>query len=228
MVLSTYILPVSAIQALARKVIYEAGRLDLDHMAGFVVLEGIDGCGKSTVARLVVSRLGDRAVLTGEPTNSWIGRAVHRGDKKTVSPYTDALLFMADRAEHTLEIRKSIARGKLVVSDRYYHSTIAYQAAFLEDTHPGDAFEWLLDANLKISLKPNLTVLLVIPPGLGLERARGRGKFSRFERLDFLKKVHRNYQRLARLDKSIVKVDGTQPLDDVVERVLDLISERNL
>ena len=97
-------------------------------MSGFVVLEGIDGCGKSSVARLVAKRLGTKAVLTREPTDSWIGRAVRRGDKHKVSPYTDALLFMADRAQHTEEISRLLERRKTVVCDRYYHSTVAYHS----------------------------------------------------------------------------------------------------
>lgn len=197
-------------------------------MAGFVVLEGIDGCGKSTVARMVAKRLGKRAVLTSEPTDSWIGRAVRRGDRAEVSPYTDALLFMADRAQHTLAIKDLLKKGKTVVSDRYYHSTVAYQAANLRREFKGDAFKWLLEANLRISIKPDLTVLLAIPPELGLERISSRASYSRFERLRFLKEVHKNYLRLARLDRSIINVDGSQSLDRVVEQVLRLIKERNI
>ena len=142
-------------------------------MAGLVVLEGIDGCGKSSVAGIVAKKLGRRAVLTREPTDSWIGEAVRKGDDRKVSPYTDALLFMADRSIHTLDIVDLIKKGKLVVCDRYYHSTVAYQAAFLKNTFHGDVFKWLLDANLKLSIHPDLTVLLNIPPELGLERIRG-------------------------------------------------------
>lgn len=197
-------------------------------MAGFVVLEGIDGCGKSSVSRLLAKRLGGRAVLTREPTGSWLGQAVRRGESKKVSPYTDALLFMADRAQHTLIIRELVEKGKAVICDRYYHSTVAYQAAFLKDTFEGDAFRWLLDANLKISLRPDLTILLVIPPELALERIKGRSKLSRFERLDFLKEVHRNYLRLAQLDPTIVKVDATQELEPVVDEVLKLVKRRKV
>lgn len=197
-------------------------------MAGFVVIEGIDGCGKSTVARLISDRIGKRAVLTREPTDSWIGKAVKEGDRRQVSPYTDALLFMADRAQHTSEIKKLLAAGKLVISDRYYHSTVAYQAANLEKVFPGDAFRWLLDANLKISIHPNLTVLLVVSPEVGLKRVGRRGKLSRFEKLGFLNKVHRNYLKLARIDKSIVKVDASMDLGTVVDEVLRLVSKRKL
>lgn len=197
-------------------------------MAGFVVIEGIDGCGKSSVTRIVAKKLGRRAVLTREPTDSWIGQAVRKGEDRKVSPYTDALLFMADRSIHTLDIIDLIKKGKLVVCDRYYHSTVAYQAAFLKSTFHGDAFKWLLDANLKLSIHPDLTVLLDIPPELGLERIRGRRALSRFEKLDFLKEVHKNYLKLARQDRSIVRIDATRPLAEVVADVIKQIRERKL
>jgi len=197
-------------------------------MARFVVLEGIDGCGKSSVSRELARRLGKGAVLTREPTDSWIGRAVRRGDRKRVSPYTDALLFMADRSQHTMEIADMLKKGRTVICDRYYHSTVAYQAAYLKDAFRGDAFGWLLEANQRISIHPDLTILLVIPPELGLERIKGRTRLSRFERLGFLREVHRNYLRLARLDHSIVKVDATRDLDSVVADALRLVRQRNI
>ena len=197
-------------------------------MTGFVVIEGIDGCGKSSVARLVAKRIGRRAVLTREPTESWIGRAVRKGDKSQISPYIDALLFMADRVLHTEEITQLQRKKKLVISDRYYHSTVAYQAANLQKEFKGDAFNWLLEANLRISLHPDLTVLLVISPESALKRVGKRGRLSRFEKLGFLRKVHKNYLELARLDKSIVKVDASQDLETVVDEVLSLISRRKL
>ncbi len=197
-------------------------------MAGLVVLEGIDGCGKSSIAKLLADAMGKRAILTREPTDSWIGKAVKRVDRGKTSPYTDALLFMADRAKHTEQMREWIAKGKLVISDRYYHSTVAYQAAYLKGTFDGDAFEWLLESNLRISIRPDLTVFLDIPPEVGMERIKGRKKFSRFEKLEFLRDVRKNYLRLARVDRSMVKVDGDRPLDTVAAEVIGLIGRRKL
>lgn len=194
-------------------------------MAGLVVLEGIDGCGKSTVAKEVARRLGERAVLTREPTDSWIGRAVKEGDGSEISPYTDALLFMADRAQHTLEMAEMVRQGRLVVCDRYYHSTVAYQTASLRRRGLGDNFAWLLDANTRISLKPDITFLLVLPPERMPERISDRGERSRFERLDFLEEVARNYERLAEADRSMVRLDATAPVEHVVQRVLDAVRE---
>ncbi len=197
-------------------------------MTGLVVLEGIDGCGKSSVAKLLAEAVGKRAVLTREPTDSWIGKAVKRGDRGKISAYTDALLFMADRAKHTEQMREWIAKGKLVVCDRYYHSTVAYQAAYLKGRFDGDPFEWLLESNLRISIRPDLTVLLDITPEVGMERIQGRKRFSRFEKLEFLREVRRNYLRLARVDRSIVKVNGARDLDTVAAEVISLVRRRKL
>jgi len=197
-------------------------------MAGFVVLEGIDGCGKSSVAKAVVDAVGERALLTFEPTDSWIGEAVRKGDGRNISPYTDALLFMADRAQHTLEIADRVREGRLVVSDRYYHSTVAYQTAALKAAGKGDNFDWLLDANTRISLRPDITFIVLIDPELALERVGRRGKLSRFERLEFLKEVQANYERLAELDDTVVRLDGKEPLEKVVGRVLERLREAKL
>jgi dTMP kinase len=197
-------------------------------MAGFVVLEGIDGCGKSSVAKAVVDAIGERALLTYEPTDSWIGEAVRKGDGRNISPYTDALLFMADRAQHTLEIADRVREGRLVVSDRYYHSTVAYQTAALKAAGKGDNFDWLLDANTRISLRPDITFIVLIDPELALERVGRRGKLSRFERLEFLKEVQANYERLAELDDTVVRLDGKEPLEKVVGRVLERLREAKL
>ena len=71
-------------------------------------------------------------------------------------------------------------------------------------------------------------MFLVIPPELGLRRIKGRSKLSRFERLAFLKEVHKNYLRLAQLDQTIVKLDGTKDLESVVGEVLKLIKQRKI
>lgn len=197
-------------------------------MARFIVVEGIDGCGKSSVAAKVAEGLGDNAVLTREPTDSWIGKAVREGEKGDVSPYLDALLFMADRAQHTLEIAKQLADGKTVVCDRYYHSTVAYQTAHLRLCSLGDNFHWLLEANMRISIHPDITFLLVVDPETAFKRIGGRGWTSRFEQADFLRDVQDNYRRLARSDDSMVQIDAEAPLEKVVEEVMRAIERSKI
>jgi dTMP kinase len=197
-------------------------------MAGLIVLEGIDGCGKSTVAKAVADMLGPKAVLTREPTDSWIGKAVRKGEEKEISPYTDALLFMADRAQHTLEMSGLIAKGKTVVTDRYYHSTVAYQTASLRRRSLGDNFRWLLEANMRISIRPDVTFVLIVDPETAIERVGRRSELSRFEKLDFLKEVQRNYKRLARTQKDMVLIDADRSLAEVTGDVTARVKERKV
>jgi len=197
-------------------------------MAGLIILEGIDGCGKSTVAKRLAKALGENVVLTREPTDSWMGKAVKDGDGKEVSPYTDALLFMTDRAYHVTEMVEEIKKGKLIVCDRYYHSTVAYQTASLKRKGLGDNFGWLLDANTRIAIKPDVTYLLRVPVDVALERMSDRPEKSRFEKAEFLQEVSTNYDRLASMDSTIVMIDATKDPDEVLEQILSDIKERNI
>lgn len=197
-------------------------------MAGLIILEGIDGCGKSTVAKRLAETIGGNVVLTREPTDSWMGRAVKDGDGKEVSPYTDALLFMTDRAYHVAEMVEEVKKGKLVICDRYYHSTVAYQTASLRRKGLGDNFDWLLDANTRIAIKPDATYLLRVPVDVALKRMSDRPEKSRFEKAEFLQEVSANYDRLASMDSTIIMIDATKDPDEVLEQILSDIKERNI
>jgi dTMP kinase len=193
----------------------------------FVSLEGIDGCGKSTVARLLLKGLtkdGVKAVLTAEPTGSWLGKAVRRGWAEHVDPLTEAFLFMADRVEHIKEISKWMAEGKLVVSDRYVDSTIAYQGAELEKRFRGkapEAMQLLRKMHDSFLLLPDLTLYLRVTPETGMSRLSGRKGLTKFEKLAFLRKVARNYDLLAeREPRRIAVIDASRPLEKVAESAL--------
>lgn len=195
-------------------------------MARFIVLEGIDGSGKSSIARALPERLGDPdIVLTEEPTKTWLGDAVRRSHVERTSPLTEAFLFMADRVAHTEEIGRWLEEDRTVISDRYYHSTIAYQGAALEEKPVPDPVAWLLDMNRKIALEPDLVILFDVDPELALSRLNDRDELSKFEKLEFLRKVASNYRRLADMCENIVIVDSSRPigavLDEVVRRVRD-------
>jgi len=195
-----------------------------------VVFEGIDGSGKTSVAQDVYEALeGERdVVLTVEPTDSWLGEAVRKSHAVGVDPYTEAFLFMADRAAHTEQIRQWLSEGKLVLCDRYYPSTVAYQSASFTGAAARGAFEWLLEANRRISLRPDLTCFLAVDPELAFRRVRGRTGTSKFERLVYLRKVDRNYRRLAKIDPSFVTIDASGLVEDAVDEVLGLFLKRRL
>ena len=164
-----------------------------------VTCEGIDGSGKSTACRGLVDALRARGVdarARVEPTRTWLGEAVRRGFTEPISPWSEALLFMADHATHVEEARSDLAQGAVVVSDRWSDSTFAYQGAVLDK--PGfDALLWLQDTELPFDLKPDLTLLFDLAPEEALRRVNARGSAEKFERLEFLEKVRDNYLRLA-------------------------------
>lgn len=193
----------------------------------FIVFEGIDGTGKSTVARLVSERLresGKDCVLTMEPSDSWIGDAVRRANENGTDDLAEALLFMADRAEHTKQIEVMLSEGTWVVCDRYYASTLAYQTATL-GARLDEPMQWLWNINQRIIRIPDVTYYFVLEVEKALDRMSDRPGRSKFEKLDFLKQVDLNYQKVEATDPSFHRVDADRTLDDVLSYVLDHIRE---
>jgi len=121
----------------------------------FICLEGLDGCGKTTQAKMLVRNLQKsyNAVYTAEPSRGKIGTFIKKHclhGKKRVSSVVEALLFAADRFEHIeSEILPALKMGKIVVSDRYVYSSLAYQGA------TGLSLEWINKIN-EHAIRPNL------------------------------------------------------------------------
>ncbi|MFH1404018.1 MAG: dTMP kinase [Candidatus Altiarchaeota archaeon] len=183
----------------------------------FIVLEGIDGCGKSTHARLLAEWLvkeGRDVVLTAEPTDGKIGvfiREVLSG-RETVDPKTLSMLFTADRYEHLLNrIEPALAEGKIVVSERYYYSTIAYQSA------QGVDWNWLFEIN-KFARKPDLTILLDVKPDEGASRTDTN---EIFEKSEFLAEVRDNYLKF----QDVSMVETRRPTGEVQDRIRSIVSD---
>ena len=190
----------------------------------FVVFEGVDGGGKSTqIGMLSDYFLGEGYEVEQhmEPTHEVIGQLIWdymNGKDRSFSPETEALLFAADRIEHGKTIKKALKDGKVVISDRYKHSSLAYQGA------AGVDVEWMQSLN-KHALKPDLVILLDIDPDKSLERVSDRAK-TVFEKNEYLKKVRTEYLRYAEMGELMV-VDATQSIekvhDDIVEHVKVLL-----
>ena len=196
-------------------------------LRGFVTFEGIDGSGKTTVSRRVAECLrerGERVFLTGEPTRNWTGEAVRRSYADDVGPLAESFLFLADRATHQKEIRQHLARGEIVLCDRYADSTYAYQGARLQGivSRPIPFLQKISEPWL---LRSDLAILLKVPAELGLRRIADRPTKVRFEELTFLRKVARNYDGLAKSRRFVV-LDGRQPADRVVQQALAAIARR--
>ncbi|PUA31186.1 MAG: dTMP kinase [Candidatus Terraquivivens tikiterensis] len=179
-----------------------------------VAVEGIDGAGKTTQSKALVRLLrknGYDAIYTSEPTSVGVGKLLRRPGLGKVPPALEALLFAADRMEHVRRvIEPGLRKGYVIVSDRYVHSSIAYQGAML-----GDA-EWVRTVN-RFAPKPDVAFLLDVEPRLALSRIR-RPR-SRFERLELLEAVRKIYLEMAGAGELIL-LDGTKPPGQVTEELL--------
>ncbi len=191
-------------------------------MAGlFVTFEGIDRSGKTTQARMLVEALGDEAVAVREPGGTEVGerlRDLLKDPAVTISAEAEALMFAAARAELVAQvIRPALDAGKVVVSDRFLDSSLAYQgiarALGVEDVEQINSFATR-------GLLPDLTFLLSIDPARAAERA---GQLDRFEdEGDSLQKaVFDAYRDLAAADSGRwVTVDADRPSGEVHDEVM--------
>jgi dTMP kinase len=198
----------------------------------FVALEGGEGAGKSTQARLLEGWLttqGYTVVLTHEPGDSDVG---HKLRQILLDPRTgaldhraEALLYAADKAEHVDKVIKpALSRGAVVVTDRYVDSTLAYQGAG-RDLQPGEIEQiarWATG-----DLRPHLTVLLDVDPALGLDRAGSPDLGGTPDRLEsepvpFHQRVRRSFLGLAAADPDhYLVVDGRLDRDAIARVVRD-------
>ena len=190
----------------------------------FIVLEGVDGAGKSTVCERVASALeseGRKVISTAEPTHEGIGAFIRSGSAGDISQATEALLFVADRNDHTERIMDWVSEGAIVLCDRYFASTVAYQSSKLDGD--GTDRDWLLSINSRFTSRPDATILLDIDPSDSLRRVGVRGEeVSKFEKLDFLEQVRSNYLRLAE-EYGFTVVDASADPDTVFDKVMSVI-----
>jgi len=210
----------------------------------FIVIEGADGAGTTTQSKSIVQTLKDegiKAEWTCEPTDKPIGRLIRKILQKhdiidgcanwRPPPQTLAMLFMADRIDHTETfIKPALRNGVTVVSDRYIHSTLVYQSLAL-DGHVADPFGWLMEAGGKI-FHPDLTLVLDVDLAVMQER-RGRrsGEQELFEEEAFQKLVVEKYRNLSTVDqtwivdKMIQMVSGDAPIEEVTGRCMELVRD---
>lgn len=178
-----------------------------------ITLEGIDGTGKSSITKMLRKRFPD-AVFTREPTKSWIGKAVKKSIESDGDPLAELFLFVADHADHIAKvIRPALEEGKLVISDRYSDSRYAYQGVTLSNIFD-DAVEWVESIHKGWTIVPDMTVLFTIDTSIAVSRCQVRGEKTKFEKIEFLKKVQENFIGLAKSEPTrFVLVDSGQELE---------------
>ena len=209
--------------------------------AKLITLEGIEGCGKTTQQRRLVDLFeskGLRCHKTKEPGGTQIGQLIRKillhPEHVRMVPACEALLYLADRAQHHSEvIRPALARGEWVICDRYHDSTLAYQGA-ARGLERSD-----LDAMFRLAtgnLKPDLTILLDLDPDKGVSRARARNRHEQLthtvgrfeaEKLHFHQEVRQCFLDLAAAEPDrfeVVKAD--QSTQNVARAIREIVERR--
>lgn len=188
----------------------------------FICVEGLDGCGKTTQTKLLVKMLRRRgcdAFYTAEPSRGKIGRFIKRhclhGEKR-VSSVIEALLFAADRFEHVEDvIVPAIRKGKIVVSDRYVYSSLAYQGA------AGLDLEWIETVN-KHAMRPDLAIFVDVEPEVVVKRLKRRK--SVMENLQTQRKVQKVYTKFVEKGE-LAKINGNRSVGEVADDILRAVLE---
>jgi dTMP kinase len=190
-----------------------------------ITIEGIDGCGKSSLVASLCECLADLCpVITREPGETWVGGSVRRAIAEEIDPVAEALLFVADHAVHLATVvRPALTEGKLVISDRYTDSRYAYQQVTLSGIIP-DPLTWLRQIHQGWTVPPEMTFLLVVPVEEALRRRSGRAEREHFEYASLLTRVQENYLAFAREEPSrFVIVDAEKDEDEIHRFVADSI-----
>ena len=200
-------------------------------MSKLIVLEGLDGAGTTTQARRLVAHLrarGDTAHLTREPSDGPIGKLIremltghHTPPEGRISQSTFGLMFAADRLDHLQrEVEPRLAAGAIVVSDRWYHSSLAYQGT-------GADRDWITTLNAR-ARRPDLTIFLEVRPEIAAQRRVAAGRVQElFEDMRMQQEVDAGYRatiaELTALGERIEVIDGELPPDAVFQEIVRLI-----
>ena len=196
----------------------------------FIAFEGGEGSGKSTQSKLLKEWLeeeGEEVLLSREPGGTEMGKDLRRilldhstGD---ISPRAEALLYAADRAHHVFsKIRPALDRGEVVITDRYFDSSIAYQGAgrVLVSGEVARISRWATE-----SLFPTLTILIDQPAEIGLGRLKSKDRLE-IEPIDFHERIRQEYLQLTLLDpERYLVVDGRQTIEEIHNEIITRVGE---
>ncbi len=192
----------------------------------FVTIEGIDGSGKTTQARFLKEYFEDEGldvVFTKEPGGTLLGKRIRKILlTEEMNPTSEFLLFASDRREHIQKlILPSLKAGKVVISDRFHDSSVAYQGY-----GRGVSLDFINCVHREIlgSLLPDITILVDVFPQVGLSRLRDIDRIERAG-LKFQEKVRNGYLKLAKQNQRFFIVDGIGTKENVRDEIIRIVRD---
>ena len=192
----------------------------------FVSLEGVDGSGKSTQAKLLAEALGPETILIREPGGTGAAERIREllaDPALEIDPFAELLLFSAARADLLSSVvRPALEAGETVVADRFADSSVAYQggARGLGTSYVLSLVDTTIDG-----LWPDLTILLRLDPEAGLQRADGLDRFEA-EGLELQRAVAEAYDEIAQIASDrVVVVDAAGTVEEVHAKVMDVVKD---
>lgn len=198
----------------------------------FITFEGIEGCGKSSQATRLKSNLeamGLKCLLTREPGGTRIGKDIRQIilHSEDITPMSELLLFLADRNLHINQlIRPALKQGTIVICDRFYDSTFAYQVSGrkIDISIVRQLNDYAIEG-----LHPDITFLIDVPTEVGFQRKKNAEfELDRIENedMEFHESVRNAYLELARDSERIVIIDGTESIEAIEEKVFGIVKAR--
>ncbi len=192
-----------------------------------VAIEGIDGAGKTTQVERLQAALegtGEPVIATKEPTHGYWGQKIRASAQNgRMPPYEELRAFKEDRKEHLQTvIRPALADGKIVLLDRYFYSTVAYQGP-----RAGDIAA--VEKEMRELADPaDIAFVLDLDPELALMRVNGRDAANKFEKLGPLTKSRKVFQQLCETDPAVFEIDGSMSIDAVYTTLVRLLVDHGL
>ena len=187
-----------------------------------IAIEGIDGSGKTTIANFLkkeLERLGYKVELLKEPGDSVWGKKLKNSLRKRLPPDEELKLFILDRKYNVEKfILPALKSGRVVILDRYYYSTLAYQGALGFDINS------IKKQNESFAPKPDLVIILDVDPSKATTRIKKKRELNEFERIDYLNKVRKLF--LSIKDDNIVVVNANKDLESVKDEVKRIVLKK--
>lgn len=200
----------------------------------FIVIEGGEGSGKSTLINLMKEEFGDKFVYTREPGGSILSEAIREialthPEAKLASPETQFALMWAGRHDNINKtVIPALKQGKNVLCDRFDSATYAYQIFGMEAKHLEKLF-WQIRSIFLRDKKPDLYIILDVEPEEGLRRvALRKGKTNHFDEktIDFHKRIRKGLFKFKKFVKNCIVIDANQSLEDVKREFINIIKQK--